>query len=315
MRKKVAKLLTIWIPVKAYRKKARTFLQSPLSSIAIKRIRKSYRVKFLEYRNKYSNNRFRITIFVPCYNSEKSLAVALDSIITQKTSFKIKILVVDDLSTDNTVEVIKSYVKSHPEMVTAIYRDENLGVPHNHYHAITENVDTEFFTTLDSDDSYTDPFKIQAQVDLLDSNLDCSYSAHSVERKEALNKSFILPSVPSGIYTNYFYTHTASKVYRSAILEFLRDKNHCLCVDCATGSIASYLGKMAYIDRPMSVYNYNNQGIWSSLTESIQRKRKYYLANILYFYTKGHFGGKHVDLAMQKNETDRLQSIPQHQIK
>ena len=195
-----------------------------------------------------------------------------------------------------------------------IYRSENLGVPDNHYYSMTENIKTEYFATLDSDDSYTDPFKLQTQLDLLDSNLDCSYSAHSVERKETLNESFTLPLMPSGIYSNYTYTHTASKVYRSAILEFLRGKNHCLCDDCATGSIASYLGKMAYINKSMSVYNYYCQGIWSALPSSIQGKRKHYLANVLYCYTEGYFGGEYVDESMQKNEVHRLKNIPQHDI-
>ena len=53
-------------------------------------------------------NDFLISIIVPVYNQENTISIALDSIINQ--SYKnLEIIVVDNASTDNTLNILKSF--------------------------------------------------------------------------------------------------------------------------------------------------------------------------------------------------------------
>ena len=52
---------------------------------------------------------YDVTLSITTYNEEKYLPILLDSIKSQKTNLKMDILVIDDSSTDKTLEIAKSY--------------------------------------------------------------------------------------------------------------------------------------------------------------------------------------------------------------
>ena len=56
-----------------------------------------------------------ISIIIPVYNAAKYLTDCLDSIIGQNTTEPLEIILVDDCSTDNSLEIAKTYAKKHAE--------------------------------------------------------------------------------------------------------------------------------------------------------------------------------------------------------
>jgi glycosyltransferase involved in cell wall biosynthesis len=52
-----------------------------------------------------------LSIIIPCYNVGKYITKCLDSISLQLDNIKYEIILVNDLSTDNTDKVIKNYLK------------------------------------------------------------------------------------------------------------------------------------------------------------------------------------------------------------
>lgn len=104
---------------------------------------------------------FKVSILVNCYNSEKYLKQALDSIYAQ-TYQNFEIVLVDNCSKDRTAEIAKSYdhrlkyVKT--EETVPLYAGRNVGLPF---------VDGEYFCFLDSDDFWF-PNKLAHQVDLME---------------------------------------------------------------------------------------------------------------------------------------------------
>ena len=59
-----------------------------------------------------------VTVFCLAYNHEKYIRTAFENLIRQKTSFKFRILVHDDASTDSTPDIIREYKeKDLPEMI------------------------------------------------------------------------------------------------------------------------------------------------------------------------------------------------------
>lgn len=70
----------------------------------------------------------KITVAIPCYNLEDRIAACLESVIQQDFQ-DMEILVIDDYSTDRSVEVVRNLIVKHPERVFRhIVNPENLGL-------------------------------------------------------------------------------------------------------------------------------------------------------------------------------------------
>ena len=93
---------------------------------------------------------YDLQIIVPTYNVESYIAECIDSILAQRTSFRILVTVVNDGSTDNSVEIAQKYVNKYPD-VYRILNKENGG----HGSAINEGVKIikgSYFKVVDADD-------------------------------------------------------------------------------------------------------------------------------------------------------------------
>jgi glycosyltransferase involved in cell wall biosynthesis len=91
----------------------------------------------------------KISVIIPAYNHEKFIGAALDSALNQTVS-AVEIIVIDDGSTDNTAEIIKSY---QDPRLTYIYQENQ-----DAFNAINrgvEKAECQFITILNSDDVYT----------------------------------------------------------------------------------------------------------------------------------------------------------------
>ena len=91
-----------------------------------------------------------ITIALPVYNVEKYIVRALSSAVNQ-TYKDIKLLIVDDCGSDNSMEVAKEFLSNYDIDVKYIKHNKNLGLGEARNTAI-ENIDTEYFYFFDSDD-------------------------------------------------------------------------------------------------------------------------------------------------------------------
>ncbi|MGL4183888.1 MAG: glycosyltransferase family 2 protein [Metamycoplasmataceae bacterium] len=105
----------------------------------------------------------KVSILIPCYNSEKTIKKCLDS-ISEQTYQNFKIIIVNDGSTDNTEKIISNY---NDERIV-LKNQENLGL------SVTRNVlldlvDTPYFFFVDSDD-YIDKNLIQKNIDEINKN-------------------------------------------------------------------------------------------------------------------------------------------------
>lgn len=72
----------------------------------------------------------KISIIVPCYNNEKYITRCLDSIIKQ-TFNEIEIIIVNDGSVDNTIEVIREYANKDNRIVVIDKMNEGVSIARN----------------------------------------------------------------------------------------------------------------------------------------------------------------------------------------
>lgn len=68
------------------------------------------------------NNNLRYSILIPCYNTSKYIKRCIDSVLNQKTENNYEIIICDDGSTDNTVEIIETY---HDEKIKLLRNETN----------------------------------------------------------------------------------------------------------------------------------------------------------------------------------------------
>ena len=94
----------------------------------------------------------KITVAIPCYNLEDRISTCLESVITQDYK-DVEILIIDDCSTDNSVDIIKGLIDRHPEgEFRFIINETNIGLNKVRNLAIDEaHGETLFF--VDGDDT------------------------------------------------------------------------------------------------------------------------------------------------------------------
>lgn len=116
--------------------------------------------------------RDKISVALCTYNGEYYLQQQLESIINQSV-LPDEIVVCDDSSTDNTVDILKNFSKNSPVPLRIYINEKNLGVSKNFERAISLCVGDIIFLS-DQDDVWL-PYKIEKIVQKFDSNKDCTY--------------------------------------------------------------------------------------------------------------------------------------------
>jgi glycosyltransferase involved in cell wall biosynthesis len=195
----------------------------------------------------------------------------------QKTDFGIEVLIHDDASTDDTADIIREYEKKYPEIIKPVYQTENqwskgvkISQTYNYPRA-----QGKYIAYCEGDDYWTDPYKLQKQVDILEQNDQYSFSAHNYKKLENGELNIVNPDMKQeyDIYEIAKRTHfqTASVVIRSEIIKreyveksyddnFLRASHHIFLT-------AAKYGKLYYFNDVMSVYRVHDGGIYSGKSE------------------------------------------------
>lgn len=112
-----------------------------------------------------------VNVFVMVYNHEKYLAECLDGILMQKCNFSYIIVVGEDASTDKSREILLKYKSKYPGKFQLILHEKNVGAMANQM-AILKACTGKYIALCEGDDYWTDPYKLQKQVDFLDANED-----------------------------------------------------------------------------------------------------------------------------------------------
>ena len=217
-----------------------------------------------------------VSVIILCYNHEKYIAQALESVLEQKTNFNFNIIIADDGSTDKTVEIISNYQAQNFDKIILLKSEKNKGVLANAVATIS-SIKSKYIALLDGDDYWTFNGKLQAQYDFLENNKEytgCFHNTNIVQQSDAekiLFNSFSsyaeIYTYPSDVYpwdlTNRLILPTSSLFLKSDFLkdssfQFIDDgysiawKISCLVIKDA---------KFKYIKETWSVYRNLLQGI------------------------------------------------------
>ena len=111
----------------------------------------------------------KVSVLMPTYNHEKTIAQAIESFLMQECSFATELCIGNDASTDNTLDVARSYAEKYPNKIKLLAKPKNEGLMAN-YKSLLEMATGEYIAILESDDYWVDPRKLEKQVSFLDAN-------------------------------------------------------------------------------------------------------------------------------------------------
>ncbi len=116
-----------------------------------------------------------VAIKVIVYNHEPYLRDCLEGFVMQQTNFPFVAIVHDDASTDNSAAIIREYEEKYPDIIKPIYETENQyskqdGSLGRIMNAAIEATGAKYIAMCEGDDYWTDPLKLQKQVDFMEAN-------------------------------------------------------------------------------------------------------------------------------------------------
>lgn len=213
----------------------------------------------------------KLSVTIITYNQKNFIREAIDSALAQETTFPFEILVGDDCSTDGTREIIQEYERLYPGKVIGVLHPRNMGKNGgiNSIETI-KLVKGEYYAMMDGDDYWTDPTKLQKQVDFLDANPQCQGVFHNAEViYEDGSASYILNGPDMKTYytlddligeQEIWFMATSSTMFRNSIKEYPAWFSESSSGDIPRLILKAKMGQIGYIPDVMSVYRKNRAG-------------------------------------------------------
>ena len=231
-----------------------------------------------------------VSVCVQTYNQEHYIKQCLDGIVMQKTNFKFEVLLGEDQSSDNTRQICEDYAKAYPDIITLFLRDRKDVIRINGNATgrfnFTENLKAcqgKYIAICEGDDYWTDPLKLQKQVDYLEAHPQiniCFHRAHVLK-----DGNFSLHPIPEPYQTkafqfielinHYNFIATASVLLRKPKTFELPDWFYKVTFgDLGLYKIVAKDKSIQCLDEVMCVYRVHDKGIWSGLNE-LKAKKNY----------------------------------------
>lgn len=207
----------------------------------------------------------------------------------QKTNFRFEAIVHDDASTDGTAAIIREYAEKYPDIIKPIYETENQYSKHDGSlrRIMDEACKGKYIALCEGDDYWTDPQKLQIQVDFMENHPDFSLCFHdfkSWRNGSLFDSNNNYPIISQEVYVQDCLQHggwvfTASRLYRNKY----RNQINNLCQGCCVGdypqAIAlSLCGRVFYMNKSMCVYRQGHMGSFMTKTKFFSQKQKILVA-------------------------------------
>lgn len=122
-----------------------------------------------------------VSVSTITYNHKDFIGRCIEGVLSQKTNFKIEYLIHDDCSTDGTTEIVKRYAEKYPDVIKPMYETENQYCKGGPWGSIVYNYPRakgKYIALCEGDDFWTDPYKLQKQVDFMESHPEYSVCFH-----------------------------------------------------------------------------------------------------------------------------------------
>lgn len=232
-----------------------------------------------------------IMVSISCivYNHEKYIENTIKGFLMQKTNFKYEVLIHDDASTDGTPDIIRKYEKAYPQTIYPIYQKENQyskGVKVGKFNR--SRARGKYIALCEGDDYWTNPMKLQRQVDFMDNNPDftmCFHAAYKVNEEDNKMRRHIRPAKGDKEFSVEEIIMGGGGLFPTNSVLYLAEKGikrpefyiNAPIGDYPMAIFLALQGRVFYIDEYMSAYRVGNKKSWTNkITYDYDKSKDYY---------------------------------------
>ena len=231
-----------------------------------------------------------VSVCMITYNHESFIAEAIEGVLMQQTNFPIELIIGEDCSTDNTRKVVREYEEKYSDTIIAHYPETNRGMSDN-FITTMKSSRGRYIALCEGDDYWTDPLKLQKQIDFLETNMEYSTCCHFysllrndvVEKREyplffkskhvSLFDSVKYYSFDRNDNLNYFVTQPLTAVFRRDIIDQIPFDKYALFRDIHLFYHLLSHGKGALLCLYSGVYRKHSGGIFSATETNLMYYR------------------------------------------
>ena len=223
-----------------------------------------------------------VSISCLAFNHENFIREAIEGFLKQETTFSVEIVIHDDASTDETANIIREYETKYPDKIFPIYQTENQyskGVDIIQTHLFS-HARGKYIAFCEGDDYWTDPLKLQKQVDFLEANPEYSGASHQslvifpdeTNKEPRAFREHNITDIETEHLLNGRLFHTASIMFRSEIIKKHPLPTEITSVDRALFFLLTAFGKIYFSDEVMCCYRKHTGGMSSWVTTEMLEK-------------------------------------------
>lgn len=214
-----------------------------------------------------------VSVCMLAYAHELYLPQAVRSILAQQCDFPIELVIGEDCSPDKTRELAFDLQRRHPDSIRVIASEKNVGMMANLRRTMAA-CRGRYVAFCEGDDYWSDPLKLQRQVDLLSRHSNIVLAAHPVQEMDAANgtlRATLRPTLSSRMVSMHELLlgdggllPSPSITYRRELLDRLPGWYYESPVgDFPLVLLAGMHGDVAVQNQCMAVYRRNVPGSWS----------------------------------------------------
>lgn len=254
-----------------------------------------------------------VSILCQTYNHAPYIRECIEGFLMQKTTFNFVVFIHDDASTDGTADIIREYQEKYPDIIKPIYQSINQWSLGNKVFSGIQlpRVKSQYIAWCDGDDYWTDPYKLQKQVDFLEAHPDYIL-VYTDYQRYIQEKAMFIPStdkicegmVYEELLKHTFNIQTPTVCFRKEVADSILNTDipeGCFTGDWADYLIASRLGKFKFIPEITAVYR-----VLSESASHFKSKKAEAIFTSKYSKTELFFWSKYPLADTQENRDAKL---------
>ncbi|MDQ2719751.1 MAG: glycosyltransferase [Bacteroidota bacterium] len=188
-----------------------------------------------------------ISVCMIAYNHEAYTREAIEGVLMQQTNFDVELIISNDCSTDNTHETIQKCIDHYKGHIRIKYFNNvrNLGMMPNFIFALNQ-CNGNYIALCEGDDYWTDPLKLQKQIDYISRHKDCNLVFTDVKVWNEITREF-LPNWANVNREKYEFKELVERNVITTCTVLFRNPNR-------NEEISNYLLKFKVGDYPLYLF-------------------------------------------------------------
>lgn len=220
-----------------------------------------------------NDQQYRLTVLLVTYNHEKYIHQALQSLLGQMIDGPIELIVADDGSSDNTIDIIKGYEgKDSRFHFKYLDNTSNLGITRNYQRSFAACTG-EYVAIIEGDDYWITPDKLRLQIDFLQYHWECNLCSANYfvfeedngrfSARTTIEDGYMLISARELITDNLAGNFSTCLYRRSALDSLPPALFEIVSYDWIVNICVARNSLIGFLKKPMSVYRLHMAGVWT----------------------------------------------------